>query len=198
MYEDSPDWRGYMNLVRGLFVRHAVRTDVTGSVESIARIDRDVLVDCHRHFYAPANLCLAVSGDVDPAAIADVAAAEMASEGGRGPAQRLSPSEPTRVAQRRSTATYPIGRPRLLIGFKDPAVPLRGEELRRRDLETGLLLDLMFGFQPGTDNSPQAIHGVLYAFGPVTAFALAWLAIRRYPLTRQRHAEILHALGRVQ
>lgn len=145
MYEDSPDWRCFIHLVRGLFVRHPVRTDITGTVDSIEGIDKTALETCLRNFYDPANLCLVVSGDLDPEAVAAQVRREMRGFGGGGPVRRVPEREPRRVECTRTEEALAVVRPKLLLGYKDRAVDIRGEELQRRDLLTGILLALMFG-----------------------------------------------------
>lgn len=57
--------------------------------------------------------------------------------------------------------------------------------------------DLVFGFVPGSDNSPAAINGllVIYCFVPVVGLALSYLPLLGYPLTKEKHAEIREALS---
>ena len=55
MIEDEPDWRVYANLMECLYASHPVRVPVAGSVESIKAITPQVLYDCHKAFYTPAN-----------------------------------------------------------------------------------------------------------------------------------------------
>ncbi len=57
-------------------------------------------------------------------------------------------------------------------------------------------LEEVVGFVPGPDNSESAIWGLLLTFALGTALGLlgAYLALIRYPLTRERHAEIRRAL----
>ena len=145
MYEDSPDWRCFIHLVQGLYVRHPVRTDITGTVESIQEIDRAKLLTCYRNFYDPANLCLVVTGDVDPLAVARTALREMGGAEAGGRAVRVEEREPLGVAHRYHEEEAAVPRATLLLGFKDRAVPVRGDALQRRDILTAVLLDLMFG-----------------------------------------------------
>jgi predicted Zn-dependent peptidase len=144
MYGDSPDWRCFIHLVQALFVRHPVRTDITGTVESVARIDLESLLACFRNFYDPGNLCLVVSGDLDPEAVAEAARRAMPKNGVGAPAVRIEEREPKSVAQRRVSERAPVRRAKLILGFKDREVPVRGPDLQRRDLLTGILLGLMF------------------------------------------------------
>jgi len=145
MYEDSPDWRCFIHLVQGLFVRHPVRTDITGTVDSIDRIDRDSLMTCLDNFYDPSNLCLVVSGDVDPESVAKQAAREFSRRERGTPGARVLEAEPRRVGRARVEEVHAVKRAKLLVGFKDRAVPRTGAELQRRDLLTGILLALLFG-----------------------------------------------------
>ena len=62
MYEDSPDFRLYINLMRSLFEHSALRDGVAGTVESIAEITPELLYNCYRAFYRPSNMALAVVG----------------------------------------------------------------------------------------------------------------------------------------
>ncbi len=145
MYEDSPEWRGYMALLRGLFVRHPVRDDVAGTVESIGRIGVEDLSLVHGAFYRPGNSVLAVAGPVDPARV--LAVAERSAGGSRGSAvrTRLLPSESSEVRVRRVRQRMPVAAGRLWLGFKGPAGPAPGPELLAEELALQAALDLLFG-----------------------------------------------------
>ncbi len=58
------------------------------------------------------------------------------------------------------------------------------------------VVEAVFGFAPGTDNSPAAIDGLLlvYVSAPIIALSIAFLPLINYPLDRARHAEIREAL----
>ena len=73
MIEDNPDWQIYTRMLRAMYHRHAARTSIAGTVESIAEITADTLYDCHKAFYTPANMILTVVGDVDPVHVIDLA-----------------------------------------------------------------------------------------------------------------------------
>lgn len=59
------------------------------------------------------------------------------------------------------------------------------------------LVDLGFGFAPGEDNSPEALHGLLftYAMVPAIALLLAYLPMRNYPLEKSDLEDIQRQLG---
>ncbi len=75
MYRDDPSWRGYMGVLESLYFNHPVAVDIAGTVESIQLITSDDLYLCHRTFYSPKNMQLAVAGDCDPNQVCDLAEA---------------------------------------------------------------------------------------------------------------------------
>ena len=56
--------------------------------------------------------------------------------------------------------------------------------------------DKLFNFTPGAANSQAAIDGLLliFCFAPAAALALTYLPLYRYPLTKEKHAEIRRSL----
>ena len=57
--------------------------------------------------------------------------------------------------------------------------------------------DKLFNFTPGAANSQTAIDGLLliFCFAPAAALALTYLPLYRYPLTKEKHAEIRSSLS---
>ncbi len=145
MYDDSPDYRIYKNLMETLYTVHPVRNDIGGSVESIGRIDRDLLERCYRTFYNPANMTLLVAGDVDPEAVFRQVEGLLPPDRFRAkdPAGRTWPTEPPGAGRREIRAEMEISRPRVFVGFKDLATGRKGG--LERDLESSVALDLVFG-----------------------------------------------------
>ena len=60
--------------------------------------------------------------------------------------------------------------------------------------------DKLFNFTPGAANSQAAIDGLLliFCFAPAAALAMTYLPLFRYPLTKERHAEIRRSLSAEQ
>jgi Na+/melibiose symporter-like transporter len=59
------------------------------------------------------------------------------------------------------------------------------------------LADWLFGFTPGLENSPEAIQGllVIFCFAPAAALAITYLPLHRYPLSKEKQAEIKQDLS---
>ena len=73
MYDDDGDWRVQFNLLAALYHRHPVRIDIAGTVESISRIDHELLYRCYRTFYNLNNMVLCVAGNFDVDTVLKVA-----------------------------------------------------------------------------------------------------------------------------
>ncbi|PMZ61504.1 insulinase family protein, partial [Pseudomonas sp. FW306-2-11AA] len=43
MTNDNPEWRVFFNMLRCMYHEHPVKIDIAGTVESIAKIDADLL-----------------------------------------------------------------------------------------------------------------------------------------------------------
>ena len=153
-YQDEPGWVGYMGLLESLFVDHPLRIDIAGTVESIMKIDSETLLRCYRTFYHPRNMVLFMIGDLDVDEVYEFVdgrsryGTAKASENDGPPdldVERVFPEEPEGVASESFEREMEVALPKLIIGFKETGVPLRGSEYLQRDLTTEFALDLLLG-----------------------------------------------------
>ncbi|MBI2923157.1 MAG: insulinase family protein [Planctomycetes bacterium] len=147
MYRDMPDFRIYQNLQESLYRRHPARVDIGGTVESIRRITRNQLEQCWRTFYAPSNMVLAVSGDVEAAELLESVQARIAAKGlaPDGRIRRAYPREPRSLGAARRAEKMQVGRPKFLMAFKETDPPRNGADLVLREVEINLVLDCLLG-----------------------------------------------------
>lgn len=160
MYLDDPGWRSSAGLLEALYVHHPVRIDIAGTVESIHQIDKDLLYLCHRIFYHPSNMVLLVAGDVDPAAVVEMARTSFGKHAysSQSEIERVMPEEPAQVSQRRWMESLVVSQPILRIGFKETQNGQGSKELLRRDLTTAMVLDAIAG-------KGSALYTTLYESG---------------------------------
>ena len=115
MIEDNPEWQVYRQMMQALYRHSPVRQSVAGSVESIRQITAQTLYDCHKAFYTPANMCLVVVGDVDPAEVVRAAREVLPRESGPaiprdyGREEDLTPHDPHRGPDGGGHAHLPAG-----------------------------------------------------------------------------------------
>jgi predicted Zn-dependent peptidase len=150
MYDDIPDQRGHLNLLKALYHRHPIREDIPGSVASIQEITKAQLESCYHTFYRPENMVLCVAADVDPREclerIAANASRRLAKYGPpkTGPIERAPIVEPRTALRPRVEERLSVSRPHVWIGWK--GLPeKKGEAFIRREFEVAFMLDLLFG-----------------------------------------------------
>ena len=66
MYDDDPGWQLYMNALDCLYKENAIKIDIAGTVESISKIDKDVLYKCYNTFYHASNMVMVICGNFKP------------------------------------------------------------------------------------------------------------------------------------
>jgi predicted Zn-dependent peptidase len=160
MYDDDASWRGFFDLLAALYRDHPLRLDIAGTRETIAPIDADVLRRTHAAYYHPANLSLFVAGGVDPDVVLDRAEEGLPADGPGRENRRAPVPEPAEVARPEVRSTLSVARPHVRLGIKDVPVGEGGAALARRDVETSMLLDVLFG-DGGRVEAPLYRDGVV-------------------------------------
>ncbi|WP_400163044.1 EF-P 5-aminopentanol modification-associated protein YfmH [Brevibacillus sp. TJ4] len=147
MYDDNPDWKVYMNLLKAMYQEYPIKIEIAGTIESISKITKEYLYQCYETFYHPANMLLLVVGSFEPESVMKLIRENQgAKEFSPAPQiSRLFPEEPPAVARQAIEINLAVGLPKCLIGIKERDNGLSGQELLKRDLTTKLLLDIVFG-----------------------------------------------------
>jgi len=142
IYEDYPQVRVYEDLMTALYQVHPVRVPVIGTVEDIRKITPELLYTCHRTFYHPDNMLLAVIGDVDPDAVVDQVARDLAGRdyGPAEPIRRVYPDEPPAVNRAAARRALAASEAYAAVGIK-----LTPGQDQRRVLLLQLALDALIG-----------------------------------------------------
>ncbi len=66
MYDDYPEWVVYQNALNAMYYNNPVKLDVTGTIETINKIDKEILYKCYNTFYNPSNMAMVICGDFVP------------------------------------------------------------------------------------------------------------------------------------
>ncbi len=143
MYEDLPSWRVMFNLLEGLYHNHPVKVDIAGTVESIAKIDADLLYRCYNTFYNLSNMVISVAGNFD-ADVAEKIILENLKESNPVAIERRFPDEPHTVNKKEVTQNLDVSIPLFYFGYKvtpetDPYKNLC------QQIELEILLDMLAG-----------------------------------------------------
>ncbi|MCD7934858.1 MAG: insulinase family protein [Oscillospiraceae bacterium] len=143
MCEDDPDHVAYDTLLRCLYASHPIRDPVAGTVESIAEITPETLYGCHRIFYHPGNMALAVAGDVDPERVRDIALETLPAEPDARPIRDYGAAESAEPVCRRSVRAMAVSAPQFMLGAKLQCAP-RGAPLLRQKLLCDIALTCLY------------------------------------------------------
>ena len=145
MYDDSADWRLLTGLCQCLYAHHPVRSDIAGTVESIAQITPEMLYACTDAFYQPANMVLAAAGNITMEQLEAACARAGLNEPRQPyPVQRILAEEPLTPARDRMEFSMPVVKPCIGIGFKEAPLPDGVAGLRGRVI-CDLLTELIVG-----------------------------------------------------
>lgn len=146
MYDDQPDWRSFFGTIQSLYHNHPVKVDIAGTVESIQEITKDDLYTCYETFYHPSNMVLFVAGNIEPESMMTLIR-ENQGQKEFPPAPEINrsyPDEPAHAARKEHSITMPVTTAKAMVGVKEDVSGLKGEELLRRELLSGMILDYYF------------------------------------------------------
>lgn len=118
MYDDSAPWRVLFNLLTALYKNHPVRIDIAGTVESISKINAELLYDCYNTFYNLNNMFICVAGNVEAEKVFEICN-EMLINGEPIEIERAMPDEADSVVQDRIEISLPVSMPLFTVGFKE-------------------------------------------------------------------------------
>ncbi len=145
MYQDDPGWRAYFNLLKAFYVNTPVRIDIAGSLESISKIDRDVLYKCYNTFYHPSNMAILVVGDVDPEKVFEMVEAGIRDVAEIPEIKRIFPEEPEILAGNYAEQALSVSMPMFNMGYKDNSLATEGIETLKQEVAVRILLDMLMG-----------------------------------------------------
>ena len=147
MYEDDTGWRVFFNCLQAMYEKNPVRIDIAGTIESIAKIDKDLLYRCYNTFYNLNNMALCVCGNCteeEVLALCD----KMLKKSEPVEVERVFEEEPDTIVQPLVEEKLPVACPMFQFGVKEAVTDAHRTE---KDLAvTEVLLDIM-----ASDSSPM-------------------------------------------
>ena len=143
MYEDNPNTRVYYELMRAMYEKHDVRTEIAGSVESIGEITADLLYKCYNTFYNLHNMALCVCGDVDADEVEKVLDKVLKTAEEQSIVRQYK-DEKAAAFKKRSEIKMQIAKPIFAIGVKDTDIPTDPREFSKKDFGMRILNEILF------------------------------------------------------
>ena len=142
MYDDDPGWQLYMNALDCMYKENAVKIDIAGTVESINKIDKDVLYKCYNTFYNPSNMALVVCGDFKPEEILEEIKSRIISKEHQGEIRRIYPDSEKGLNQKYKEVNMQVSKPIFLIGFKDENLE---QDKVKKHIAVEILMNMLVG-----------------------------------------------------
>lgn len=160
MYNDYPEWKVYLNAISAMYHNNPVKLDITGTIETISGIDKEILYKCYNTFYNPSNMALVVCGDFEPEKILEEIKNRLIDTKANGEIKRVYPKEPETIVKEKVEQTMDVAMPMFVIGIKDKET--EKEEIVKRHIAIEILLEIIIG-QSSNLYKDLYNNGILYS-----------------------------------
>ena len=144
MYDDYPDWVVYMNALKCMYKNNPVRIDIAGDVESIYKIDKEILYKCYNTFYNPSNMVMCFCGDFEPEELIKEIKKRLIEKPKQGEIKRIYEEEPEEIVEERIEQTMEVSMPLFVIGIKDK-LPNKNQDIVKKHIAIEILLNMIIG-----------------------------------------------------
>lgn len=141
MYDDDPISKVFLNALQCMYNACPVRIDVAGTVESINKINKDILYDCYNTFYHPSNMVLSVCGDYEPEYIINLIKENMEKMDKQDRIDRIYPEENPEICEKFKEEKMEVSIPTFVIGIKDE---VEDTDIVRKELLLNIILNCIF------------------------------------------------------
>lgn len=143
MYDDYPEWKVYLNTMEAMYHNNPMKLDITGTIETISKIDKDILYKCYNTFYNPSNMAMVICGDFVPEELIKEIKKRLVNSKSNGEIKRIYPDEPLEIVKENIEQKMEVSQPLYSIGIKD-IVPDENERVKKH-ISIEILLNIIFG-----------------------------------------------------
>lgn len=163
-YEDDPEYLVFFNLLKAMYKEHPMKDDIGGDEASVNAITKEQLLACYESFYAPANMVLIVSGDIDSSMLLETVYNELSENflERKTAKKEPLPVEMSEVYKPYIEAVFDVPMPLFEIGIKGHSDFKDTSELMKTAISVKIILDTHFG--KGSD-----FYKVLYDEGLINS-----------------------------
>ena len=143
MYDDYPEWKVYLNALEAMYHEHPVKLDITGTIETISHIDKEILYKCYNTFYNPSNMAMVLCGDFEPEQLLQEIKKRLIKKEASGNIKRIMPQEKEEIVKEKIEQKMDVSQPLFVIGIKDKLV--EPQERVKKHIAIEILLNMIFG-----------------------------------------------------
>ena len=145
MYDDYPEWRVYLNALNAMYHKNPIQIDITGTIETISKIDKEILYKCYRTFYHPSNMAIVVVGDFEPDNLLEEIKKRLTKNKPAGEIKRIYPKEEERIVKGEIIEKLDVSNPIYTIGIKDCVEYNKENKIVKKHIAIEILLNIIFG-----------------------------------------------------
>ena len=143
MYDDDPGWQLYMQILDCLYEQNEIKIDIAGSVESISKINPDILNKCYNTFYHPSNMVMVVCGDFIAEDILQEIKNRLKQKNEQGDIKRIYTENKNGIYKKYNEKIMEVSQPLACVGIKDNN--LQDENIIKKHIAIEILLNLIIG-----------------------------------------------------
>ena len=143
MYDDDPGWQLYMNALDCMYKENPIKIDIAGTVESISKIDPDVLYKCYNTFYHPSNMTMVVCGDFEPEKLLEEIKKRLLPKEGQSDIKRIYTAKEDKINMPEKITKMEVSTPIFMIGYKD--IENNQKEAIKKHIAIEILLNIVIG-----------------------------------------------------
>lgn len=143
MYDDEPSWQVYMNAMKLMYKQNPINIDIAGSIESISKINKEILYNSYNTFYNLSNMLLVVCGDFVPEDLLQEIKNRITKDEEQGEIKRIYPEEQDQIVAKEKIVTMDVINPIFAIGFKDKVAEKK--DLVKKHIAIEIILYMLLG-----------------------------------------------------
>lgn len=149
MYNDEPDWKVYLNSLETLYVNNKVKLDPAGTVESVSKIDKEILYKCYNNFYKLSNMAIVVVGDFKLEEIFSEIKKRIIKNDDTSIAKKVVEKEPEEINKESIYEKMDVNIPLFILGIKDKIEDdntINNSKFQiRKHIAIDIILDILVG-----------------------------------------------------
>ena len=144
MYDDEPGWQLYMNALDCMYKDCAIKIDIAGTVESIGKIDKEVLYNCYNTFYHPSNMVMVLCGDFEPNELLEEVKKRLVKKDSQAEIKRIYPEEQKEINKEYKEEAMEVSKPIFMMAYKDKPEIEETNKVRKH-IAIEILLNMIIG-----------------------------------------------------
>ena len=148
MYDDYPEWRVYLNAMEAMYHNNPIKIDIVGTIETISKIDKEILYKCYETFYNPSNMAMVICGDFEPEKLIEEVKKRLIDKKSNGKIERIFQEEPEEIVKEKIEQKLEVSQPLYTIGIKDKIDNIENAnkvDIVKKHIAIEILLNIIMG-----------------------------------------------------